>query len=55
MGLAWATGSAGVLVTGALADSIGPTPATLLSVPVALFGVALALHPALRRVPAARG
>jgi predicted MFS family arabinose efflux permease len=49
MGLAWATGSAGVLATGAVADVVGPTAAALASVPVALFGVALALHPSLRR------
>ena len=49
MGLAWATGAAGVLGTGALADAIGPVSATLASVPVALAGVALALHPTLRQ------
>jgi len=52
MGLAWATGSAGVLATGALADVVGPVTATMLSIPVALFGVALALHPALKRAAA---
>jgi predicted MFS family arabinose efflux permease len=50
MGLAWGTGSAGVLVTGVLADAIGPTPATLLCVPAALGAMALALHPALRNL-----
>ena len=49
MGLAWATGAAGVLGTGALADVVGPGPATLASVPVAFAGVALALHPTLRQ------
>ncbi len=48
MGLAWATGSAGVLLTGALADVVGPAPATLASIPVALVGTFLALRPALR-------
>ena len=50
MGLAWATGSLGVLGTGALADAIGPQPATLLSLPVILLAVALTLHPGLARV-----
>jgi len=52
MGLAWATGSLGVLGTGALADRIGPQSATLLSMPVILVAIALALHPALRRAVA---
>lgn len=47
MGLAWATGSVLVLATGGLADLIGPQAATLLSMPVALVAVGLALHPAL--------
>jgi FSR family fosmidomycin resistance protein-like MFS transporter len=47
MGLAWATGSLGVLATGALADSIGPYSAALLSMPVMLIALGLALHPAL--------
>jgi len=47
MGLAWATGSFAVLGTGALADVIGPRSALLLAIPVALFAVALALHPGL--------
>jgi MFS transporter, FSR family, fosmidomycin resistance protein len=47
MGLAWATGSLGVLATGALADAVGPRPATLISMPVVLLAVALALRPAL--------
>ncbi len=47
MGLAWATGSIGVLGTGALADSVGPYAAALLSMPVMLIGLGLALHPAL--------
>jgi hypothetical protein len=54
MGLAWATGSAGVLVTGAFADAIGPVPATLASVPLALLGTVLALQPALRPAERAR-
>jgi FSR family fosmidomycin resistance protein-like MFS transporter len=43
MGLAWATGAAAVLATGALADVFGPQLATLWSMPMALVGVALAL------------
>lgn len=46
MGLAWATGSLGVLVTGALGDVVGARPAALLSMPVILLALALALHPA---------
>lgn len=49
MGLAWATGSVFVLVTGALADIMGAQTATLLSMPVALVAVGLSLHPALAR------
>ena len=48
MGLAWATGSLGVLVTGAAADEIGAYLAALLSMPLILVAVGLALHPALR-------
>lgn len=55
MGLAWATGSVAVLATGALADVIGPQMATLVSMPVALLAVALALHPALSRSEALAG
>jgi FSR family fosmidomycin resistance protein-like MFS transporter len=47
MGLAWATGAVGVLVTGAAADAIGPTAATMASIPIALLAVGLALHPSL--------
>ncbi|MGE0161072.1 MAG: MFS transporter [Gemmatimonadales bacterium] len=47
MGLAWATGSLGVLGTGALADAVGPYAAALLSMPVMLIAWVLALHPAL--------
>jgi FSR family fosmidomycin resistance protein-like MFS transporter len=47
MGLAWATGSMGVLATGALADAIGPYAAALYSMPVMLIAIGLALHPAL--------
>lgn len=50
MGLAWATGSVGVLGTGALADAIGPYAAALLSMPVMLVALGLALHPALEPV-----
>jgi len=51
MGLAWATGSVGVLGTGLLADAIGPQSATLFSMPLILFAVGFALHPALKSVP----
>lgn len=47
MGLAWATGALGVLGTGALADAIGAQAATLMSFPVALVAVGLAMHPSL--------
>ena len=47
MGLAWATGSLGVLGTGALADAIGPYVAAMVSMPVMLVALGLALHPAL--------
>jgi hypothetical protein len=48
MGLAWATGSIGVLGTGVLADALGAQLATLLVMPATLIAFALALHPALR-------
>lgn len=44
MGLAWATGSMGVLATGALADRIGPLAAAMLSMPVIAVALALALR-----------
>ena len=47
MGLAWATGSVFVLVTGGMADLLGAQIATMLSMPVALVAVGLALHPSL--------
>ena len=50
MGLAWATGSLGVLGTGALADVIGPHPATLFSMPMIILAIGFALHPALSSV-----
>ena len=46
MGLAWATGSVGVLVTGVLGD-MGARAAALLSIPVLFAGTALAFHPVL--------
>ncbi len=48
MGLAWATGSVGVLVTGVLGDLMGARAAALVSIPVLLAGTALAFHPVLR-------
>lgn len=50
MGLAWATGTVFVLGTGVVADGIGAATATMLSVPVGVLAVGLALHPALREV-----
>ncbi len=47
MGLAWATGSMGVLGAGVLGDAIGARGAALACTPVVLLGAALALHPAL--------
>lgn len=49
MGLAWATGSLGVLVTGFFADAIGARSAALISMPILLIATVLAFHPALRR------
>jgi predicted MFS family arabinose efflux permease len=51
MGLAWAIGSLGVLITGALGDWIGPREAAMVSMPALLVGTLLALHPALREHP----
>jgi len=42
MGLAWATGSVGVLLTGLLADAVGPQAALLWTMPVILGAMALA-------------
>jgi MFS transporter, FSR family, fosmidomycin resistance protein len=47
MGLAWATGSIGVLGAGVLGDMIGARAAALACMPVVLIATALALHPAL--------
>lgn len=49
MGLAWAVGSIGVMLTGVLADVVGARSAALMSVPVLLIAPALAMHPSLRR------
>jgi FSR family fosmidomycin resistance protein-like MFS transporter len=51
MGLAWAVGSTGVLLTGVLGDAIGARSAALASAPVILVATLLALHPALRLGP----
>ena len=48
MGLAWATGSVGVIAIGFLADGIGPRPAAIVSLPLLAIGTVLAFHPALR-------
>ena len=50
MGLAWATGSVGVLGAGALADAVGPRMAQLTTTPVLLIATALALAPPLARL-----
>jgi FSR family fosmidomycin resistance protein-like MFS transporter len=42
MGLAWATGSIGMLGVGVLADALGPQPAALVVMPVMLVGSMLA-------------
>jgi FSR family fosmidomycin resistance protein-like MFS transporter len=55
MGLAWAVGSVGVLLTGALGDWIGPREAAMVSMPALLGGTLLALHPALREGTARTG
>jgi FSR family fosmidomycin resistance protein-like MFS transporter len=49
MGLAWAAGSVGVLLTGAAADTVGPAVATLATMPAILLAALLAAHPALRQ------
>lgn len=49
MGLAWATGSVGVLGAGMLGDALGPQAAAVLVSPVVLVGCWLALRPALAR------
>jgi FSR family fosmidomycin resistance protein-like MFS transporter len=51
MGLAWATGSLGVLAVGAAADRVGANAAALLAMPVIVIAFALALHPSLRSAP----
>ena len=48
MGLAWATGSVGVIAFGFLANAIGPRPAALVSLPLLAIGTVLAFHPAIR-------
>jgi MFS family permease len=48
MGLAWATGSLGVLVTGVLGDAMGARAAALVCTPALLIATLLAIHPALR-------
>jgi MFS transporter, FSR family, fosmidomycin resistance protein len=48
MGLAWATGSIGVLGTGVLGDLMGARNAALVCTPAILGATLLALHPALR-------
>lgn len=48
MGLAWATGSLGLLAAGALGDIVGPAQAAAWSAPVLFVGTLLALHRSLR-------
>lgn len=54
MGLAWSTGSVGVLGVGVLADAVGPRAAALATLPVALVAVYLASRPALAVAARAR-
>lgn len=49
MGLAWATGSVGVLGAGAVGDALGPQAAAVLLSPLVLVGAWLALRPAMDR------
>ncbi|MEZ4424006.1 MAG: MFS transporter [Gemmatimonadota bacterium] len=53
MGLAWSVASVALMVPGWLGDLYGPVRAGQLCAPVLLLGTLLALHPALRRGPAA--
>lgn len=55
MGLAWATGSIGVLGAGALGDAIGPRAAALVATPAILLAAVLALQPGLRAYRRPRG
>ncbi|HSG48814.1 MAG TPA: hypothetical protein VLA43_13420, partial [Longimicrobiales bacterium] len=55
MGLAWAAGSVGVLVTGAVADQVGPQTAAMATMPVILLAMALAAHRGLATRPAPEG
>lgn len=54
MGLAWATGSLLIPVTGALGDTFGPVAAAAWSMPALLLGTLLAMHPSLRPYSRAR-
>jgi FSR family fosmidomycin resistance protein-like MFS transporter len=55
MGLAWAVGSFGVLLTGAFADRVGPQAAAMATMPVILGAMALAAHRGLAAPRAAGG
>jgi len=55
MGLAWATGSFGVLLTGVIADRVGPQAAAMATMPVILVAMALAAHRGLAAPRAAEG
>jgi FSR family fosmidomycin resistance protein-like MFS transporter len=55
MGLAWATGSVGVLLTGAFADQVGPQTAVMATMPVILVAMALAANRGLVTAPVAEG
>jgi FSR family fosmidomycin resistance protein-like MFS transporter len=48
MGLAWATGSVGILGVGVVADVVGPVPAAAWAMPALALAGVLALHPVLR-------
>jgi FSR family fosmidomycin resistance protein-like MFS transporter len=51
MGLAWAAGSCGVLLTGIFADQVGPRIAAMATMPVILGAMALAAHRGLAAAP----
>jgi MFS transporter, FSR family, fosmidomycin resistance protein len=55
MGLAWAAGSLGIPLAGALANGVGVRSAALMCMPVLLLGCLLTLHPTLRHRSPRRG
>ncbi|MCG8468641.1 MAG: MFS transporter [Gemmatimonadetes bacterium] len=55
MGLAWATGSLLIPVSGAFGDVFGPVAAAAWSMPLLLLGTVFAMHPSLKPYSLARG